>query len=633
MHGSPQTASDSPASREQANGCVIIGGGPAGLTAAYELAKLGRHSLVLEQDDLVGGISRTVEYKGYRFDIGGHRFFTKVPYVQEVWKDLLEKEFLTRPRLSRIFYKGHFFDYPLRPFGALRGLGPIESARVIASYAKSTVFPYRPERNFAEWVSNRFGKRLFEIFFESYTEKVWGIPCTEISADWAAQRIKNLDLVSLIRDALLRGRPKKGPQITSLIEEFEYPRHGPGQMWEACVERLASQGVETRMRTRVRALQHDGQRVRAVVTEDQDGIREIEGDDFLSSMPVRTLLRCLQPAPPDEILAAADSLRYRDFLTVGLIVDRPELFPDNWIYVHSPEVKLGRIQNFKNWSPHMVPDQSMTALGLEYFVQEGDEIWDAEDEDLIALGTRECTHLGLIPEGSVRDGVVIRMPKAYPVYDDTYQEALRVVRGWLDRLTNLQLIGRNGQHRYNNQDHSMVTAVYAARNIAAGKADYDVWNVNVEEEYHETTSSGEGEGDATQERPKSGATGERLVPGRIAAPDLDETARAAFARYHPVALGVAVGAVGATLVLVATAVLLVQGGPNVGARLSLLANYLPAYRVSWVGGLIGAAEAAVGGFVFGWVLAKLINGLVRIEERSLLRQIEARVVDPLEGEE
>ena len=607
--------------------CVIIGGGPAGLTAAYELTKLGKGSVVLEQDELVGGISRTVEYEGYRFDIGGHRFFTKVPYVQELWVELLDEEFMLRPRMSRIHYNGTFFDYPLRPVGALRGLGPIEAVRIMASFVRSNLFPYKPERNFEEWVSNRFGRRLFQIFFKTYTEKVWGMPCSEISADWAAQRIKNLDLVSLVKNALLgAGRGKN--QITTLIEEFQYPRHGPGQMWETCVQRLAKRGVETQLRTSVETLHHDGERVTHVTVQDADGERTVEGETFLSTMPVRTLLHSLDPLPPQEILDAADRLRYRDFLTVGLIVDREELFPDNWIYIHSPDVKLGRIQNFKNWSPHMVPDPSKSSLGLEYFVQEGDEIWDMADDDLIALGTKECELLKLIPPDSVIDGTVIRMPKAYPVYDDVYQEALNEIREWLSGLPNLQLIGRNGQHRYNNQDHSMVTAVYAARNIAAGRDEYDVWDVNVEDEYHEEKRE-----DADASKDAKGASGERMIPRRVETPATDALLQAAFARYDSRALGLAMGVVAALLVVLATGFQLTSGTPELAKKVGLLGQFLPGYTISWAGAALGAVEIAVIGFLVGWGLAKAINILIRLEEQNILNQIESRAVDLLEGDE
>jgi protoporphyrinogen oxidase len=602
---------------------VIIGGGPAGLTAAYELCKLGRTSVVYEQDELVGGISRTCEYKGYRFDIGGHRFFTKVPLVQDLWLEILEDDFLVRPRLSRIYYDGKFFDYPLKPMNALLGLGPIEAVRIGISYLLAQAFPAKEERNFQEWVSNRFGKRLFEIFFKTYTEKVWGMECTEISADFAAQRIKNLDLITAVRNALLGEIGSGGKVVTTLIEQFHYPRFGPGQMWESCVNRLAAKGVETHLRHEVVQLRHGDGRVRsAVIRNAEGGTQEVQADHFLSSMPVRTLLHCMDPAPPKEVLRAADKLRYRDYLTVILVLDQADVFPDNWIYIHSPDVVLGRIQNYKNWSPEMVPDASKTALGLEYFVQEDDEVWSASDEDLIELGKRECAQLGLADPDLVVDGTVIRMPKAYPVYDDVYQDALAEIREWLEaEAPNLQLIGRNGQHRYNNQDHSMVTAVYAARNIAAGSAEYDVWDVNVEDEYHE---------EVLQEE-RTGAGGDRMVPQRAADASIEELIVDLFARYDAFALGGAVGLISGLGLLLATVLLLLQGGSDPGANLSLLSHYLVGFKASWAGALVGMLEAGAIGFGFGYVLAKLINLVIAAEEQRIILRVEEQAVDLFEG--
>jgi protoporphyrinogen oxidase len=605
--------------------CVIIGAGPAGLTAAWQLAKAGKSAALFEQDGIVGGISRTDQYKGYRFDIGGHRFFTKVELVQKLWVEILDEDFMVRPRLSRIYYDGKFFDYPLKPLNALLGLGPVEAVRIGLSYLWAQAFPHPEERNFQQWVTNRFGSRLFEIFFETYTEKVWGMPCSEINADWAAQRIKNLDLVAAVKNALLGARTNaEGEVITTLIEQFHYPRLGPGQMWETAARRLKDErGVETHLQHRVESLLHDGRRVKSMLVRDASGgLREVTGEHFVSSMPVQTLLRCMDPAPPAEVLAAADQLRYRDYLTVVLIVNQPELFPDNWIYIHSPEVKLGRIQNYKNWSPHMVADAGKTALGLEYFVQEGDAYWRASDAELIELGKRETEKLGLAKARDVEDGCVIRMPKAYPVYDGDYQGALQVIRKWLESLPNLHLIGRNGQHRYNNQDHSMVTACYAAENIVAGHTVRDVWDVNVDAEYHEEVRA-----DA-----QSGASGDRRVPGRVADEAIDELIRDVFARYDAVALGGAVGVVTGVSLFLATAVLLLRGGAEVGANLSLLGNYLFSYEMSWAGAFFGLFEMSAWGFAFGWLLAKAINFVIAAEEQRIVRRAEERAVDPLEGE-
>ncbi len=491
---------------------VVIGGGPAGLTAAHELCGLGVRPVVLEADQQVGGISRTVGYRGYRFDIGGHRFFSKDALVNEFWQKILGDEMLVRPRVSRIFYRNHFFDYPLRATNALSGLGPLEAVRCTLSYARASLRRKGDEKTFEQWVSNRFGRRLYEIFFKTYTEKVWGIPCHEISADWAAQRIKNLSLGEALRNALTPrgGRDRNGETITSLIERFLYPRLGPGMMWERCESEIAHQGAETLRGMRVTKIRHRAGRVECVVAEDEQGRAcEFGGDHFLSSMPLRELIAALAPAPPADVLRAARALRYRDYLTVVLIVGREKVFPDNWIYVHSPEVKLGRIQNYKNWSPEMVPDGRRTSLGLEYFLWDRDEEWTWSLDQWIDRGIRECSQIGLIEPDEVEDGTLVRMPKAYPVYDQSTNAQVATVRSYLAGFENLESIGRNGQHRYNNQDHSMLTGIYAARNSVG--ADYDVWGVNVDEEYHEEVR-------ATQPEigPRS-TSGVRLVPQRLPA--------------------------------------------------------------------------------------------------------------------
>lgn len=590
--------------------CVIIGGGPAGLTAALELSKAGVEPIVFEMDRQVGGISRTVDYKGYRFDIGGHRFFTKVDWVHNWWMDILSEEFLVRPRLSRIYYQGKFFDYPLKPMNALRNVGFFESILVGLSYVKAQAFPSREEKNLEQWVTNRFGKRLFEMFFKTYTEKVWGMKCTEIGADWAAQRIKNLNLgkaaLSMLAPKLLTGKN----QVTTLIEEFYYPRLGPGQMWERVTEMLEDRGHPVHLEHRVKTIHRDGKQVIGVTVVDANGKEErYDADHVISTMPVKELLNVMDPPPSENALEAANRLRYRDFLTVGLVVESPELFPDNWIYIHSPEVKVGRIQNFGNWSPYMVPDKSTSCIGLEYFVQEGDELWDASDEELIELGKKETAQLGLIDADKVIDGVVIRMPKAYPVYDHGYKENIDSIRQYLAQFPNLQLIGRNGQHRYNNQDHSMVTAMYAAENILG--ANHDVWDVNVEEEYHEEAGA----------EKSHGASGERLVPQRVQEVSPIELLNDAFAKYDPVALGGALGVMIGFVVLLATAILLVQGGENVGETLALLGNYLPGYDVTWAGSIMGSLWGGAFGFVIGFVTAVAINVMVSIHLGKLLRRL------------
>jgi protoporphyrinogen oxidase len=486
---------------------VIAGGGPAGLTAALELTKHGRSCVVLETDRrLVGGISRTDQYKGYRFDIGGHRFFSKSDEVNRLWREVLGDQLLTRSRLSRIYYDRKFFHYPLKPVDALWKLGFLRSVWIGLTYIKAKIAPIKPERSVEDWVVNRFGRVLFEIFFKSYTEKVWGMPTSTISADWAAQRIKDLDLVKAVTSALFgRFGSGRGEVIKTLIDEFQYPRLGPGQMWEVARDRVRDQGGTVQLDRRVVEVEHDGSLVTSFLTRDHDGRQaRYQGRHFLSTLPVRDLIRAMNPPAPAEVVRAAESLKYRDFLTVVLIVDRPETFPDNWIYIHEPRVRVGRIQNFKNWSPDLVPDQSKTSLGLEYFCFEGDDLWTMADADLIALGRREIEAIGLVAASSVIDGCVVRMPKAYPVYDDVYQSHLGVIRGWLKNLTNLELAGRNGMHKYNNQDHSMMTALLAARNIL-GLGRYDTWKVNTDAEYHE--------GGNEEDQARTG----RAVPQRIAA--------------------------------------------------------------------------------------------------------------------
>ncbi|MET0395791.1 MAG: NAD(P)/FAD-dependent oxidoreductase [Longimicrobiaceae bacterium] len=460
---------------------VIVGAGPGGLTAAYLLARDGIPVTVLEADEVVGGLSRTVQYEGYRFDIGGHRFFTKYEPVEALWQEVLGPEFISVPRLSRIFYDGKYFDYPLKARNALEGLGVWNSVRVVASYLRSRISPEPVEDNLEQWVSNRFGRRLYEIFFRTYTEKVWGIPCTEISAEWAAQRIQNLSLWSAILSATSLTR--RSADIRTLIHEFQYPRLGPGQMWEAFRDRVVEMGGEVLMRHRVRECHVEDGRVVAVEVQTPEGTRRIEGEHFVSTMPVRSLARALRPAPPAPVAAAAEGLAYRDFLVVALILDQADPFPDNWIYVHSPGVRVGRIQNFRNWSPAMVPDEGRTCLGLEYFCFEGDGLWTAPDGELVALATRELAELGLADPERVRDGTVVRVPKAYPVYDAAYRAHLDAVRAHLDPIPNLHLIGRNGMHKYNNQDHSMLTAMMTVWNMQG--AEHDVWAVNTDFDYHE----------------------------------------------------------------------------------------------------------------------------------------------------
>ncbi len=493
---------------------IIIGAGPAGLTAAYQLTKEGKRVLVIEQDETyVGGISRTVDYKNYLFDIGGHRFFSKSKEVVDLWNEILPDDFIDRPRLSRIFYGEKFYSYPLNGFEALRNLGIVESALCMISYGYAKLKPIRDPRTFHEWVRNEFGERLFSIFFKTYTEKVWGMSCDDISADWAAQRIKGLNLGSAVINSLIRslrgkGRARSGsPVIKTLIESFRYPRRGPGMLWEACADKVVEQGGEIRMGHRLEHLSRNsvtGQwRLNARKTSGE--LASFIAPHLISSAPITELMNALSPRPASLIHARA--LKYRDFLTVALIAKSSANFPDNWIYIHDPLVKVGRVQNFRSWSPEMTPHEGMTCLGLEYFCFEGDGLWSAPDEELVALAKREIDYVGLIRSHEVVDACVVRQAKAYPVYDDAYRSHVDAIRANLaEHYPGLHLVGRNGMHKYNNQDHAMMTAMLTVRNILAGEALYDIWEVNEDAEYHEGGTSGEQEALGS----------ERMVPRRVA---------------------------------------------------------------------------------------------------------------------
>jgi protoporphyrinogen oxidase len=458
---------------------LVLGGGPAGLTAGYLLGKAGRDVVVLEAEDQVGGLAKTVEVDGYRFDLGGHRFFTKSVEVDTLWHEVLGEEFLLRPRMSRIFWNNRYLDYPLRGPDVIKKLGPVELARCMASYLRAAARRNKVDDSLEDWVSNRFGRRLFELFFKTYNEKVWGVPASEIRAEWAAQRIKGLSFFSAAKAAFFGN---KGNKVKSLISEFNYPRFGPGQMWDAMTEAIDEQGGEVRLESPVDRLEVVGDRIAEVSA---GGVTYTLPDAVISSLPLRNVVEMISPPPPQEVLDAARGLRYRDFLTVALVVDGADLFPDNWIYIHEPSVQVGRIQNYRSWSPWMVPDPDKACVGLEYFCFAGDELWNMKDDELVELASRELEQLGLAPRSKVERGFATRVPKAYPIYDADYAERVAVVRAWLDGIENLQQVGRNGLHRYNNSDHSMLTAMRAVDNLLAG-AHHDIWEVNAESVYHES---------------------------------------------------------------------------------------------------------------------------------------------------
>ena len=499
---------------DPADSVVVVGAGPAGLTAAYELLRRGRVPLVLEADEVVGGISWTVERDGWRFDIGGHRFFTKVAPVEAFWHEVLpDEDFMLRPRKSRIYYQGKFYDYPLRAMNALGNLGVLESLRCVASYAWVRIRPPEDQSNFEGWVAARFGWRLYRHFFKTYTEKVWGHPGSEMGADWAAQRIKNLSLAGAIANALLPGRA--GTDITSLIEEFQYPRLGPGMMWERCAEKVVAGGGRIEMRRRAVRIRRAPRGAISVVSVGPDGDeREDPASAVISTMPLSELVETMDPPAPPEVAVAASGLIYRDFLTVALVVPADKVpWNDNWIYIHDASVRTMRIQNFGSWSPYLVKD-GRNVLGLEYTVDEGDTAWSSPDEQLVEQAKQELARLGLVEASAVEAGYVVRMPKAYPYYDFDYHRNVDTIRKWLEsEVPNVHPIGRNGMHRYNNADHSMYTAMLAVDNLFG--ASHDVWSVNVEEEYHETiggadrsetsTSAPRGTGRAAPVLPKPAA--------------------------------------------------------------------------------------------------------------------------------
>ncbi|MCC5950460.1 MAG: NAD(P)/FAD-dependent oxidoreductase [Acidimicrobiia bacterium] len=499
---------------------VIIGAGPAGLTAAYELTRRGVTPHIVEGDNVVGGISRTATRDGWRFDIGGHRFFTKVAAVEALWHEILGPEdFLRRPRMSRIYYRGRFYDYPIRPLNALRNLGLIEAIRCVLSYLWVRVRPPKDQSTLEGYIAANYGWRLYDHFFKTYNEKVWGVPASELSADFGAQRIKGMSLWAAVWEPIRSrfvGKRDRTRQVTSLIEEFDYPKYGPGMMWERCAELVTDAGAELSMRTRAVRVRHDGGRAVSVTVEHDGTERELPADHVISTMPLPRLVQRMDPPVPDHVATAAAALGFRDFLTVALVVPEADGFPDNWIYVHSPDVLVGRIQNFGSWSPYLVKD-GRTCLGLEYFVFEGDDVWTMADADLVAMATRELAALGLVRPERVESGYVVRMPKAYPVYDEAYRDNVAVLREWIDEHTpNVHPVGRNGMHKYNNQDHSMYTAMLTVENIADGTT-HDIWAVNVEDEYHEES--------ATSEDARSGERG----TGR----DAPVIPRAAFGPDHP----------------------------------------------------------------------------------------------------
>ncbi|APG61690.1 FAD-dependent oxidoreductase [Sphingorhabdus lutea] len=502
---------------------AIIGAGPAGLTAGYLLSKKGYKVTIIEKDpEYVGGISRTVKYEGFRFDIGGHRFFSKSKEVVDLWNEILPDDFIQRPRMSRIYYEGKFYSYPLRAFEALFNLGIWRSSLCMLSYLRWKLFPNKNIRSFEDWTVNQFGYKLYSIFFKTYTEKVWGMPCDEMSADWAAQRIKGLSLWSAVVDGLKRSmglnkKPNDGMETKTLLETFRYPRLGPGMMWDAARDKIVAAGNHVIMGHAMDKLAKDGDGNWQLSTTKADGSAgiTISAKHVISSAPMRELSARITPLPKTDI--NAKKLRYRDFLTVALMIKSEDLFPDNWIYIHDSKVQVGRVQNFRSWSPEMVPDQSIACVGLEYFCFEGDGLWSSSDADLIELAKKEMAILGLCNPQDVVGGAVVRQEKAYPVYDDEYAQNVENMRAELENTyPTLHMIGRNGMHRYNNQDHAMMTAMLTVENIDAGKRVFNIWNVNEDAEYHESGDEGEQEAlKKMTDGQKAALQSEREVPRAI----------------------------------------------------------------------------------------------------------------------
>lgn len=459
---------------------LIIGAGPAGLGAGYELAKNDVKVTIVESENHPGGIARTVRYKNFWFDLGGHRFFSKNEEINNIWQQLLGNDFLTVSRLSRIYYANKFFFYPIKFSNALFNLGIWESFRVLVSYICARLKPIRPEVSFADWVSNRFGPRLFEIFFKTYTEKVWGIDCRTLSRDWAAQRIKGLSFSEVVKNSILR--PKR-TRIKTLISQFHYPVYGPGMMWEAIVKFITEKNGDILYNKKVTKIvqRNNGYEV-AIIDRLTGKSEKIFTEYLISSMPLNDFLKSLEPAPTEDIKDIARRLSFRSFLVAAMIVKRKHIFPDQWIYIHSPEVLVGRIQNVKNWSSAMVPEE-VTLLGMEYFCNEGDNFWNQSDEEIMNLAAKEIVKLGFARPEEIEKGMVVRVKNAYPVYYLGFKNDLEEIRKFIVSLKNVQVIGRSGLYRYNNMDHSMLTGIYAARNYLG--RNYNVWDVNIEEEYLE----------------------------------------------------------------------------------------------------------------------------------------------------
>lgn len=464
---------------------AIAGGGPSGLACAYTLARQGKEPFLVEKEEQVGGLCRTINFHGYLFDIGGHRFFSKNAEILELWRHVMGNDMLHVERKSKIYYRKRFFNYPLSFFNVFKNLGLWESFRCVLSFIANKYFSKRDESTLEGWITKQFGERLFWIFFRSYSEKLWGKSCENISSDWAEQRIRGLSLRVAVRD-MFSGNRKNAP--TTLIRQFLYPRTGPGEFYDRLKKNTTEWGTEIVTGREVVGVRHDGNRIVSIVTEDVCSRKreEIPVEHFFSSLPLPNLIKMLDPLPRSEgVLAAARELRFRSILIVNVILDRKDLFPDQWIYVHSPEVKLGRIQNYKNWSPAMVLDPNKTSLGLEYFCDEGDWFWRMNDVDLINLAVNEVERIGIVSRRNLIDGFVVRNAYAYPVYNLDYKKHVGVIREYLKRFENFQAMGRSGLFQYDNSDHALYQGICAARNFL-GKTKCDLWDFGGNKMYLES---------------------------------------------------------------------------------------------------------------------------------------------------
>ncbi|MBU1122033.1 MAG: NAD(P)/FAD-dependent oxidoreductase [Candidatus Omnitrophota bacterium] len=468
---------------------VIVGAGPAGLAAAYELCRNNVSVFIIEKESRAGGICKTIEYKGFKFDVGPHRFFTKAKFIEKLWKDILADDFLICNRVTRIFFKGVFFLYPIKLLDVLKQIGIAESLFILGSYLRAKLFyGKRGDDSFRDWVVKRFGERLYRMFFKGYTEKIWGLACDEISSEWAAQRIKGLSVVSVIKNAVLGNRATK---VKSLIDKFYYPKYGAGQMYNYLLTRALERGVGGQYNSEPVKIEIIDNKVKSISFKDKDGRVKTENiDHLINSMPFSEVFTLLTPRPPQNILESAARLRYRSLIDVCLIVKGDCDFKDQWLYIHDSGVNTSRVQIYKNWSPEMMPKGDLrVSVGLEYFCFKDDDFWAKDDIEIIDLAKDELLKLGLFSDlAVVDDGFVVRVPYAYPVYTGSYNEDMKVLREYIDKIDNLQMVGRCGMYRYNNMDHSMITGMYAAVNIIKGRKKYNIWEVNDEKQYLEETN-------------------------------------------------------------------------------------------------------------------------------------------------